>query len=276
MQTRRKLLLAAAILVPVGAGGAGAAWWYLKDDAPPAVDLETAVQQVADAADDTTTTAGDTTTTDAATGTTGTTAPADDTTTTAATEAVAADVVSGTWTVDTETGDFDYETSTGTFAGFRIQEELASIGSTTAVGRTGDVSGTITIDGTTLTAASFEVDLTTITTNDDRRNDKVQDALETGEFPTATFMLTEPIDLGESAATGEAVAVTAVGELTIHGVTQTVSFPLEAQLVEGTIVVVGSLDLTFSDYGVAVPESQIVVSVEDHGVLEVQLLLTAA
>jgi polyisoprenoid-binding protein YceI len=273
MQTRRKLLIAAAILVPVGAGGAGAAWWYLKDDAPPAVDLETAVQQVADAADDTTTTADETTTTEGATASTGAATTTD---TTATTAAASADGVSGTWTVDTETGDFDYETSTGTFAGFRIEEELASIGSTTAVGRTGDVSGSITIDGTTLTAATFEVDMTTITTNDDRRNDKVQDALETGTFPTATFTLTEPIDLGEAAASGEAVAVTAVGELTIHGVTQTVSFPIEAQLVEGTVVVVGSLDLTFSDYDVAVPESQIVVSVEDHGILEIQLLLTAA
>ena len=51
--------------------------------------------------------------------------------------------IEGAWTVDTETGEFDYETATGTFAGFRIQEELASIGSTTAVGRTGDVSGSI-------------------------------------------------------------------------------------------------------------------------------------
>ena len=33
------------------------------------------------------------------------------------------------------------------------------------------------------------------------------------------------------------------------------------------------MDLTFSDYGVAVPESQVVLSVEDHGILELQLLL---
>jgi polyisoprenoid-binding protein YceI len=142
------------------------------------------------------------------------------------------------------------------------------------VGRTGDVTGSITIDGTTLTAAEFEVDLTTITTNDTRRNDRVQEALETDATPNATFALTEPVELGEAAAAGEPVEATAVGDLTIHGVTQRVEFPLEAQLTSGTVVVIGSLDVTFSDYDVEVPESQIVLSVEDHGVLELQFLLT--
>ena len=36
----------------------------------------------------------------------------------------------------------------------------------------------------------------------------------------------------------------------------------------------GSLPVVFADYGVAVPQSQIVVSVEDHGEIELQLLLT--
>lgn len=118
--------------------------------------------------------------------------------------------------------------------------------------------------------------MTTITTNDDRRDDRVQQALETGVYPTASFTLTEPIELGSSAGDGEAVAVTAVGDLTIHGVTQAVELPLEAQLVDGTVVVVGSLDVTFTDYGVEVPESPIVLSVEDHGTLELQMLLVTS
>ena len=59
-------------------------------------------------------------------------------------------------------------------------------------------------------------------------------------------------------------------------VTQSVEFPLEAQLVEGTVVVVGSLDVTFSDFDVTVPSAPIVVSVDDEGVLELQLLFTKA
>jgi polyisoprenoid-binding protein YceI len=255
MQKRRKVLIgaASAVVVLIAAAVAGI-WWYLRDDAPDEVSLEAAVEQVESG---TTTTNGDG-------GATATTAPVDD------------GSISGSWTIDTESGEFDFESATGTFVGFRIEEELAVVGSTTAVGRTGDVTGSIEIDGTTLTAATFEVDVTTITTNDSRRDDRVQSALETGEFPTATFTLTEPVELGEGAANGDAISVVAVGELTIHGVTRAVQFPLEAQLTSGTVVVVGSLDIVFSDYDVEVPESQIVVSVEDNGVLELQFLLTPA
>lgn len=239
------LSVTAAVVVLLGAG----VWWFLRDDAPEEVDLATATAGVTDGADSSST------------------GQSDDG---AASDSTFDGDITGSWTVDTETGDFDYETATGTFAGFRIAEELSGIGSTTAVGRTGDVSGTMDIDGETVTAATFDIDLSTVTTDDSRRDDKVQDALAT---PTATFTLTEPIELGTGAANGEAVSVTASGEMTINGVTNAVEFPLEAQLVDGTVVVVGSLDIAFSDYDVEVPSSPIVLSVDDNGTLEMQLLL---
>ena len=250
MSTRTKLLIGVAVMALVGAG-AGGVWWFLKDDAPAEVSLDAAVESVAGA--------------DSGSGS------AVDGSATAT-----VDGIDGSWVVDTETGEFDFEGATGTFAGFRIEEELAAIGSTTAVGRTGDVTGSITIEGSALTAASFDVDMTTITTNQSRRDDRVQDALETADHPTGTFTLTEPVELGEAAASGEPVHVAAVGDLTIHGVTRQVEIPLEAQLVDDTVVVTGSLDITFSDFDVDVPDSQVVVSVEDHGVMEMQLLLTQA
>jgi polyisoprenoid-binding protein YceI len=249
-----KVVIGAVVAVLL-VGGLGV-WWFLKDDAPEEVSLESAVESV------------ETTVPDSS-------AP-DDTESTDTTGTVADGGVSGSWTVDTETGEFDFESATGTFAGFRIQEELSAIGSTTAVGRTGDVTGSITIEDTTLTEASFDVDLTTITTNESRRDDRVQSALATDEFPTGTFTLTEPVELGADAGAGDPVEVTAVGELTLHGVTVPVEIPLEAQLVDDTIVVVGSVDIVFSDFGVEVPSSPVVVSVEDHGIVEMQLLLARA
>jgi len=243
---KRPLVIGAVLLVVVGIAAAGGAWWFFKDDAPAEVSLSSAVESV-------------TATTVRASATTG--------------AVPAATGIAGTWTVDDSTGAFDYDSATGTFAGFRIKENLSSIGSTTAVGRTGDVTGTVTIDETTLSAGTFSVDLTTIKTNESRRDDKVQSALATSQYPTATFTLTQPIDLGASAATGASVSVTAVGDLTIHGTTKHVEIPLQAQLVNGTAVIVGSIDLTFADYGVAVPTSPAVVSVDDHGTLEFQLVL---
>jgi len=235
-------VIALVVVLVIGAAGA---FWFLRDDSPDEVDIDAAAEGVAERS---TTTAANGATTD----------PGD---------------VTGTWTVDTETGEFDYESATGTFAGIRIEEELASIGSTTAVGRTGDVSGTVVIDGTSVTSADFEVDVNTITTNESRRDNKVQQALETSQFPTATFSLTQPIELGDDATNGDTVSVTGVGELTVHGVTKAVEIPIQAKLVGDTIVMTASMELTFSDYGVEVPESPIVLSVSDVGTLEMQLLL---
>ena len=54
--------------------------------------------------------------------------------------------INATWVVDDEIGEFDFETASGSFAGFRVDEEL-TIGEVVAVGRTGGVSGTVTIEG---------------------------------------------------------------------------------------------------------------------------------
>lgn len=235
-------VIVAVVVVLVVAAGAGI-WWFLRDDAPAEVSLDAAREGVADA-------------------------PPDDD--------AAPQGIEGTWRVDPSTASGDPDATTGTFVGFRVQEELAGIGSTTAVGRTGAVTGTIEIEGSAVTAAAFEVDMTAIRTNDRRRDRRVHEALETGEHPTASFALTQPIELGARAADGEPVATTAVGDLTVHGVTRPVELAVEAQLVGSTVVVVASTEVTFSDFGVDVPRAPMVLSADDHGVLELQLHLVRA
>ncbi|MGH9135607.1 MAG: YceI family protein [Acidimicrobiales bacterium] len=243
MFRRRTILIAAVAVFTVAIGGG--LYWFLDDNAPSAVSL------------------------DAAAATVGPSDPA----TEASSSGGAATDLSGIWIADTSTGGFDYDSATGSFVGFRIEERLASIGSATAVGRTGDITGSITIEGATLTEAAFEIDLTTITTNEGRRDDAVQNALETDQYPTARFELTERVELGDTAADGDAVAVSAIGDLTIHGLTRSVQIDLDAQVVDDTIVVVGSTEVSFADYDIAVPSSPIVLSVDDDGILELQLLL---
>ncbi len=182
--------------------------------------------------------------------------------------------VDGQWIVDTSIAEFDYDESAGTFVGFRVEEELASIGSTTAVGRTPLVSGSLTIDGETVTSVTVEADMTGIITDDSRRDRAIQSALSTGSFPTALFTLTEPIDLGTDPGSGGPVNTTAVGELTVKDITRTVEIALEAQLVDDTVVVVGTAEVVFADYDVTVPQVPIVLSAEDHGIIELQLFFT--
>jgi len=59
-------------------------------------------------------------------------------------------------------------------------------------------------------------------------------------------------------------------------VTTPVTIPLDAQVVGENIVVVGSLDVVFADYGVSVPSAPVVVSAEDEGVIELQLFFSQA
>lgn len=261
------------------------AWTQLRTDAPSAANLDAAAAELEAGGDETTTTDTDVEPDDDAAETdetTETTEAAPDTTSSGDTvdagdePAATIDDVSGDWTVDTSIGEFSFENSTGTYVGFRIGEELATVGQTEAVGRTPNVTGTVSIDGQTVTATSIEADMTAITTDISRRDSAARRALETENFPTATFVLTEPIDLGADPASGQPVSATAVGDLTIHGVTNPVEVAIEAQLVGDTIAVVGSTDVVFADYGVTAPSAPIVVSLDDFGIIEFQLFLTRA
>ena len=179
-----------------------------------------------------------------------------------------ASAVQGTWAIDP---------SASSFVGYRVQETLAGIGGNTAVGRTSAVTGTLTLSGTSLTAVSISADLTGLRSDDDRRDSQLhQRGLETDRFPTATFSLSQPIDLGTLPADSQAIEVTATGQLTLHGVTKTVQVPLQARIANGTIEVAGSVEIQFADYGIVAPTSFIALSVQDHGTLELHLFFTHA
>jgi polyisoprenoid-binding protein YceI len=177
------------------------------------------------------------------------------------------------WEVNTSIGSFSNFTSS--FVGYRVQEELVGIGGNTAVGRTPDVSGTMTTVGLTLTKAEFTANLQALVSDESQRDNRLhQQALESDRFPTATFVLTKPITLPADAVPGKASSVTASGDLTLHGEAHPIQIKLTGRLAGDVLVLVGSLEITFSDFGIEKPESFKVLSVEDHGILEVQLILT--
>ena len=183
--------------------------------------------------------------------------------------------IKGSWMVDTSIGSF--EDFSNSYVGFRIEEELAQgIGKTTAVGRTPVVSGTLEFSSSELLSAEIIADLSQITTDRSWRDDNVYDALDAGNHPNAVFSLVGPITLNDSHIEGKEHSISATGELTIKGVTQEVSVELTAQRIGQIITVTGQFPMVFSDFGVEVPTAPIVVSVEDNGLIEVQLFLTPA
>lgn len=179
--------------------------------------------------------------------------------------------------MDTTVGTFGTECLTQvcdtTFVGFRIDEELVRIGAKTVVGRTPGVSGTLTLEGSTVSTVEILVDMTGLITDDNSRNGAIRrQAIETNDFPEASFRLTEPIDLGAVPAAGSSVDVDATGDLTIHGVTRTETIPLTAEFDGTRISVFGELGpILLADYEIDRPTAAAVLSVEDNATMELQL-----
>ncbi len=199
------------------------------------------------------------TTTTQAGETTSTTEPAESSTTSAA---PVTEGVDGTWTL-----------SPDSVAGYRVVEDFASgLSDFEAVGRTSMIEGSLTISGTQVSAANFSVDVASIESDDSRRDGQFRGRImNSTDFPTADFVLTSPIELGEIPAEGETITAEATGELTLRGVTNPVTFPLTARLLDGEIETLGSIDVLFSDYEIDNPSTS-VISVRDEGLVEFSLI----
>ncbi len=183
--------------------------------------------------------------------------------------------VDGTWNVDTSLGTID--DATASFAGYRVQEQLVGIGGHVAVGRTTKLTGSLTLHGAVVEDVQVTADLTALTSDQPERDGQLQgQAIQTDTYPTASFKLSQPIDLGTLPADGTTVSAEATGALTLHGVTRTVTIGLQAARHGGVIAVAGSLTIIFSDYSIQKPTSFAVLTVDDHGTMELHLLFTHA
>ncbi len=278
MTARRKTFLTVAILLLIVAAAVAVGVWRVLGSAPEEVSLDEAVEVAQQAQADEPAADAETASASAPASDEAQSSDSESSPDAPATDAPAVAVagVDGSWEVDAETGTFTLEDATGSFVGFRVNEELARIGEFTAVGRTGAVSGTMEIVGQRVTATEIVVDLTTLKTDDSRRDQAVQRALRTPQNPTATFALTDELDIEGAAAGGVAVATSAPGDLTVNGITLPVVIDIEAQLVGDLIVVVGSVEIVFADFDVSIPQVPIVLSAEDHGTMEFRLLFRRA
>lgn len=174
----------------------------------------------------------------------------------------------GTWTLHPGDG--------RSFVGYRVQEQFAAATiESTATGRTDEVHGTLRVNGTTVDGVTVTANLATLKSDKSLRDQRLHTlGIETDKFPDATFALTQPIRLAKVPAEGETVDATAVGDLTLHGVTRPVSMPVQGRWDGQAVQVVGHLPVTFSDYRIDPPNIGGFTSVRDHGELELQLFFT--
>jgi polyisoprenoid-binding protein YceI len=237
MRKALKIGVPVVVALIVIAGFAG--WWFiLRDDAPAAVG------GVAEQFDNA--------------------AAASTPTSASASSSSGAATADGTWTV---------RPAPQVFAGYRINEELVGgTLTTTAVGRSPAVSGTLTIGGSSVQEAEIDVDMTKLASDSGTRDDRLRTGgIATDSFPTARFALTAPIDLGAVPQPGQVFDVTATGDLTLHGVTHEVSWPLEARWSGDTVDVTGSVEIVLADYGISMEAFAGFVKVAPRGTIEIAL-----
>lgn len=252
MSRTRKIVIAVCALAVLGVLGAYGYILFIKDDAPAALD-----ESDLDAALGATTVPADSATTEPAATETTTAAASDET-------GAAADGVDGVWNITDEST-----------LGYRVSEVLGGV-DTEGAGRTNQVTGTLTIEGTSATAAEFTVDMASVTSDESRRDGQFRTRImSTDEFPTSTFVLTAPIVFGGVPAEGESITATATGDLTLRGVTNSVTFEVTAQLSGGKIGVLGSIPIAFSDYEIPDPSNGF-ATVKDNGLLEFVLVFERA
>ncbi len=172
--------------------------------------------------------------------------------------------LSGTWSI-----------TSGSQVGYRVNEILFGQ-SNVAAGRTSSVTGSVTIAGTSVSKANFSVDMTTVTSDQQRRDNQFNGRImDTASYPTATFMLSSPIVLPSIPAVGVQSSAQATGVLTMHGTSKSVTLTVKGQRTASGIEVTGSIPIVFANWNIPNPSFG-PVSTDDHGVLEFLLVFARA
>jgi polyisoprenoid-binding protein YceI len=141
-------------------------------------------------------------------------------------------------------------------------------------GRTSKVTGTLKIDenDTTKASGAVTVDVASLDTGIPLRNEHMQGTIEAAKYPTATFKLQKLTVPGNKLKANAVTTGTVTGQMTLHGVTRTLTAPVELTYLPqqdpkyrpGDWVEVNStFKLKLSDYQIALPAPVLGVKVAD-------------
>jgi polyisoprenoid-binding protein YceI len=147
-----------------------------------------------------------------------------------------------------------------------------------AVGTSKAVNGSLVLgsDGTVLADQStINVDLSKLQSDESRRDNFIQrDTLQTSRFPMATFVPRSVQGLPTPLPTSGEATFQLVGDLTVHGVTQPVTWQVSAQFADKTVTGNATTSVKITDFGMTPPKAGPVLGIEDA--LTLELAFTAA
>jgi polyisoprenoid-binding protein YceI len=176
-----------------------------------------------------------------------------------------------TWTVDAASK-----------ATVRVREQLVRLPAPndaliTITGAQG--SFTLNPDGTFATGSKISVDMTTVTTDDRQRTDSIRrDPLEVTRFRTSELVPKTATGVALPLARSGDFTFQLTGDLTLHGVTKSVTFDVKATRSNGKLTATATANPSwkFGDFGMRPPSSFSVISIIDEIRLEFALIANEA
>jgi polyisoprenoid-binding protein YceI len=158
-------------------------------------------------------------------------------------------------------------------ARYRVREQLARLSfPSDAVGTTTSLSGQIVIrpDGTVVSEESkIVVDLTTLVSDENRRDNFIKNnTLQTNQFSTAEFFVTELRGLPSPLPASGEGSFQIIGDLTVRGVTRPATWDATARYDGTALTGTATTSFTFGDFGMTPPQVFVVLSVDDNIRLE--------
>jgi polyisoprenoid-binding protein YceI len=164
-------------------------------------------------------------------------------------------------------------------ASYHAHEQLAGRNlPSEAVGTSTAVSGSILLnaDGSIDSSQSqIKVDLSKLASDESRRDNFIKgNTLQTSRFPMATFTPRDATGLPTPLPQSGQATFQLLGDLTVHGVTQPVTWQVTAQFDSGSVTGNATTDVNISDFGMTPPKAGPVLSIQDA--LTLELAFTAA
>jgi polyisoprenoid-binding protein YceI len=145
-----------------------------------------------------------------------------------------------------------------------------------AVGTSHSVSGAVVLnpDGSVNSGQSqVTLELTSLTSDEDKRDDFIKtNTLQVNQFPTATFVPTGVVGLNTPLPASGQQTFQLQGNLTVHGVTQPVSWNVNAQFGETSVNGDATTGIRITDFGMTIPRVAVVLTLNDALTLELQFV----
>ncbi len=167
-------------------------------------------------------------------------------------------------------------------ASFTLEEDLRGQ-RTTVVGRTGEVGGNVMVDLANPRESSIGtilINARTLETDNNFRNRALRSQILQSARDEYEFIVFEARELrnfsAESVAVGETITLDITGDLTVTGVTRSVTFSAEVSL-ESETQIRGSatVNLLHADFGLVIPDVRSVANVTDDVELKLEFVARA-